>query len=83
MTAIDESHCARCLRIPGPQDLGYEPDDDTPPVDCEVLTDPYGEAVGVICPDCITPEEQQAIDEDTMDMADLADSGEDDEDDEL
>lgn len=67
MTTSDQSHCARCLRVPRPGDLGYRPGEDTPPLDWEVLTDSAGEVTGVICPDCITPEEQQAVDEDTMD----------------
>jgi hypothetical protein len=68
MTAIDESHCARCLRVPGPQDVGYQPGDDTPPADWEVLTDSDGEVIGVVCPECLTPAERQALDEDAMDL---------------
>jgi hypothetical protein len=88
VTAIDESHCARCLRVPGPKDFDYQPGDDTPPVSWEVLSGSDGEVIGVMCPDCITPEEQQAIDEDAMDtmnlitpedLMDLGEEGEDDE----
>jgi hypothetical protein len=63
MTA-DESHCSRCLRVPGPQDIGYQPGDDTPPSDWEALT-ADGAVIGVVCPDCLTPAEQQALDEET------------------
>jgi hypothetical protein len=52
---IMSKHCARCLKL--------LPEGDT---DWEVLTDADGEVVGVICEDCITPEEQQATDEDEM-----------------
>jgi hypothetical protein len=58
-----DSHCARCLR-PAPS-----PDDDE---------FGYWEALGdegqlALCPDCITPEEQQAMDEAIMDLMDQAD----------
>jgi hypothetical protein len=63
-----DSHCARCLR-PAPS-----PDDD------EFI---YWEAFGdegklSLCPDCITPEEQQAMDEVIMDLMDQADPDTDD-----
>jgi hypothetical protein len=51
-----ESHCARCLR-PNP-DLR----DGSVPTSWEPLVT-GGECVGVICEDCITPEERQAMDE--------------------
>ena len=43
------------------------PGDDLPPTDWEVVTDLAGEVIGVICPACLTSEEQHAIDEDAMD----------------
>jgi hypothetical protein len=51
-----ESHCARCLR-PAP------PEDDQSFTDWEALAYDADEVLGVVCPDCITPEEQQAMDE--------------------
>jgi hypothetical protein len=36
------------------------------PSDWEVLTDDDGEVVGVVCEQCITPEEQQAMDVEMM-----------------
>jgi hypothetical protein len=52
---------SRCLR-PNP-----DPEDGGLPIDWEVLVDADGEVLGVICEDCITPEEQQATD--AADMA--------------
>ena len=52
-----ESHCARCLR-PNPAPEGDYPDD------WAVLGS--SDFTGIICPDCITPEEQQAMDEADM-----------------
>jgi hypothetical protein len=60
----DESHCARCRR-PNP-----DAEDGGMPDYWEVLVDGDGEVVGVICEDCITPEEQQATDEDMFELAD-------------
>lgn len=68
MTSFDQSHCARCLRVPRPGDIGYRPGDDTSPVDWEVVTDSAGEVTGVICPECVTPGERQGMDEDAMDL---------------
>jgi hypothetical protein len=53
----DESQCLRCHR-PNP--------DPEPPTDWEAITDADGRVLGVICEDCITPEEQQAMDEQMM-----------------
>lgn len=58
------SHCARCLR-PNP-----DPMDGSLPTDWEALVDEDGEVVGVICEDCITPDEQQAMDEAMFEVAD-------------
>lgn len=55
-----ESHCARCLC------LNPAGEDDFPN-DWNVLT-VDGECVGLICEDCITPGEQQAMDEDDAAM---------------
>jgi hypothetical protein len=71
MTSIDESHCARCLRVPEQHELSY-PGDDLPPADWEVLTDPDDQVIGVACPDCLTPEEQQEIDDDATEMTEAA-----------
>jgi hypothetical protein len=57
------SHCARCLRAnPDPDPVG-----DSLPWDWEYLN-ADGEPVGVVCPDCITPEEQQAMDNDMWEL---------------
>jgi uncharacterized metal-binding protein YceD (DUF177 family) len=61
MTDPLDAYCARCLR-PNP-----DPEDGGLPIDWEVLVDADGEVLGVICEDCITPEEQQATD--AADMA--------------
>lgn len=56
MTEPIDTHCARCLRpAPGEDD-----------------TDLYWECLDevIVCPDCITPAEQQAMDEDGMAMLD-------------
>ena len=50
-----DTHCARCMRV--------IPEDST--VEWETL----GEDL-VVCSDCITPAEQQAMDEDDMAMLD-------------
>jgi hypothetical protein len=53
-----DTHCARCLR-PAPHDI-----DDPEFDDWEALTVDEDEPGSlVICPDCITPEERQAMDE--------------------
>jgi hypothetical protein len=50
-----DTHCARCLRpAPGEGDVG----------DWEFFDEV------IVCPDCITPAEQQAMDEDGMAMLD-------------
>lgn len=54
-----DSHCARCLR-PAPQD------DDPASTDWEALTVGEGGGELIVCPDYITPEEQQAMDEAAM-----------------
>jgi hypothetical protein len=59
-----ESHCARCLRPNPDADEGM-------PNDWEVLVEAVG--VSVICEDCITPEEQQAMDEADMALLDELD----------
>lgn len=64
MTA-DESRCMRCRR-PNPA-AALLPGD--LPSDWEVVENERGEVAGVICPGCITGEEQQAIDEDVMEFA--------------
>jgi hypothetical protein len=61
MSGPIESHCVRCLRS--------APDEDDRSIDAlewEVLTDDEGEVVGVLCPECVTPEERQAADETFM-----------------
>lgn len=55
-----DSHCARCMTP-------------APPVESDSYSD--WEALGedgavVVCPDCITPEEQQQMDEQMMDLMD-------------
>jgi hypothetical protein len=57
---LNDRHCARCER-PNPEPAG------SLPLEWEVLTDQSGE-LGVICDGCITPGEQQAIDQDMMGM---------------
>lgn len=57
-----ETHCARCLR-PAPAA------DSTAFLEWEVVDDDDV----VICPECITPEEQQAMDQELMALADKAD----------
>lgn len=54
-------NCARCAR-PSPSQTSAEFKD------WEAL----GDGGAVVCPDCITAEEQQAVDEDDMDTADQA-----------
>lgn len=58
-----ESHCARCLR-PAP------PDDDRSIEALEWTTLTYADrdTTGVVCPDCITPGEQQSMDDDVMEF---------------
>jgi hypothetical protein len=70
VTMFDKSHCARCLCANPADDL------DDLPTDWEVLTDTSGEVIGVVCPDCLTAAEQQALDEDAMDAAGPGDSEE-------
>jgi hypothetical protein len=70
VTMFDESHCARCLRANPAEDL------DDLPTDWEVLTDTSGEVIGVVCADCLTVGEQQALDEDAMGAAGPGDSEE-------
>jgi hypothetical protein len=53
--------CVRCQRP--------NPDPDGPGEDWEVLIS-NGEDVGDICPDCIRPDEQEAIDADWMALQD-------------
>jgi hypothetical protein len=52
---IDEN-CCRCQK----------PIDESGLPTSEALTNEDGEVIGVICEDCITPEEQQTIDEEDM-----------------
>lgn len=54
----DGSACARCLRPAPPQDSREF-------IDWEAL----GNGQQVICPECITPAEQQAVDESDMELA--------------
>ena len=56
---VDESRCYRCKR-PTPEGL--------PPSDWEPHVDDDGEVLGVICPDCLTDEEQGAIEDDALTM---------------
>ena len=56
-----ESHCTRCLR-PAPAD----DDRSIEALEWESLVNDDHEMIGTVCPDCITPEEQQAMDDDTM-----------------
>ncbi len=63
MSGPIESHCIRCLR-PAPD----EDDRSIEALEWEALTDDGGQVVGVLCPECITPEEQQAMDEEEMEL---------------
>jgi hypothetical protein len=65
-----ESHCARCLR----QAPDLKNDRNLDALEWEPLVNADGDVLGVICPDCITPEEQQAMDEDDMALLDVIDS---------
>jgi hypothetical protein len=60
----NEEICTRCGR-PNPERA-----DGGLPNDWEVLTDADGKVLGVICEDCVTPEEQQAMDEADMELMD-------------
>jgi hypothetical protein len=60
MTEPLETHCARCLKAAPP-----ERDRSIEWLEWEVLDDGT-----VVCPDCLTPEEKQAIDESDMDLMD-------------
>lgn len=64
-TAIsNEEICTRCGR-PNPESA-----DGGLPNEWEALTDADGKVLGVICEDCVTPEEQQALDDDAMALLD-------------
>jgi len=55
-----DSHCARCMTpAPPVESASYS--------DWEALT---ADGAVVVCPDCITPEEQQQMDEQMMDLMD-------------
>jgi hypothetical protein len=64
MTAMSAKveKCYRCSR-PNPEAI-----DGGLPDEWEVVTDGGGEVVGVICEECITPAEQQAMDEADMEL---------------
>lgn len=57
----DNECCARCQR-PAPD----EDDQSLVALEWETLVNSDGDVTGVVCPDCITPEEQQATDEADM-----------------
>ena len=59
MTGPIESHCARCLR-PAPDPL---------PTEWEAFPADDGQVL-VICEDCVTDEERQAMDEEIMSLSD-------------
>ncbi len=55
-----DSHCVRCMTPAPPVESASYSDWEASTVD----------ALYVICPDCITPEEQQQMDEQMMDLTD-------------
>lgn len=55
----EQTRCARCRRVAPAQDS-----------DAFLEWEALGDGGQVICPDCVTPAEQQAMDEDIMAMAD-------------
>jgi hypothetical protein len=57
-----ESHCARCLKpVPDMHSREF--------VLCwEAVVDADGNAVGLVCEDCISPEERQALAESEMEL---------------
>jgi len=57
------THCARCMR-PAPDWLTTDRGEMSQLLDWEALGD---DGLLILCPDCITPEEQQAMDADMMD----------------
>jgi hypothetical protein len=69
-TATD-TNCARCER----ENPDPEADEGSMPVDWEVLTGADGEVTGIVCEDCITAGEQQAMDDEVaMDLGLLSEN---------
>lgn len=64
MTSMTDPPCARCGRESPPQDSDYF-------TEWEAL----GDGTAVVCPGCITPEEQAAIDDEAMHLADTTGLG--------